>query len=158
MTLCENAPGVENVYYYSQYINSATILFNSLCRLRLVLHGGIDGFSRLVVYLHCSTDNRASTGNYTFMIWSLGDGFLSSCWGGGEPVLFGGTSLHRMKHPTITLVMQHLQHTMHATQTRATLTTPETLASPVQLYIQHLPFNSLVMNTSSSKHTVSVSP
>ena len=30
------------------------------CRCRLVLHGGIDGYSRLV-YLHCSTDNRAST-------------------------------------------------------------------------------------------------
>ena len=31
------------------------------CRWRLILHGGIDGYSRLVVYLHCSTDNRAST-------------------------------------------------------------------------------------------------
>ena len=30
-------------------------------RWRLVIHGGIDGYSRLVVYLHCSTDNRSST-------------------------------------------------------------------------------------------------
>lgn len=28
---------------------------------RIVIHGGIDGFSRLVVYLHASTNNRAST-------------------------------------------------------------------------------------------------
>lgn len=26
-----------------------------------MIHGGIDGFSRLVVYLHASTSNRAST-------------------------------------------------------------------------------------------------
>ena len=30
-------------------------------RWRIVIHGGIDGFSRLIVYLHCSTNNRAST-------------------------------------------------------------------------------------------------
>lgn len=27
----------------------------------MVIHGGIDGFSSLIVYLHCSTNNRAST-------------------------------------------------------------------------------------------------
>ena len=27
----------------------------------MVIHGGIDGVSRLIVYLHCSTNNRAST-------------------------------------------------------------------------------------------------
>lgn len=26
-----------------------------------MIHGGIDGFSRLIVYLHASTNNRAST-------------------------------------------------------------------------------------------------
>ena len=30
-------------------------------RWRIVIHEGIDGFSRLIVYLHCSTNNRAST-------------------------------------------------------------------------------------------------
>ena len=30
-------------------------------RWRMVIHGGIDGFSRLIVYLHCSTNNRSST-------------------------------------------------------------------------------------------------
>ena len=30
-------------------------------RWRMVVHGGIDGYSRLIVYLHCSTNNRSST-------------------------------------------------------------------------------------------------
>ena len=30
-------------------------------RWRMVIHGGIDGYSRLIVYLHCSTNNRSST-------------------------------------------------------------------------------------------------
>ena len=34
---------------------------HSLIRWRIVIHGGIDGYSRLVVYLACSTNNRAST-------------------------------------------------------------------------------------------------
>ena len=32
-----------------------------LIRWRLVTHGGVDGFSRMIVYMHCSTNNRAST-------------------------------------------------------------------------------------------------
>ena len=27
----------------------------------MVIHGGIDGYSRLVVFLHCSDNNRSST-------------------------------------------------------------------------------------------------
>ena len=34
---------------------------HSLIRWRIVIHGGVDGYSRLVVYLACSTNNRAST-------------------------------------------------------------------------------------------------
>lgn len=34
---------------------------HSLIRWRLVIHGGIDGFSRLITYLHCSSNNRANT-------------------------------------------------------------------------------------------------
>ena len=34
---------------------------HSLIRWRLVIHGGIDGFSRMVVYLKCSNNNRSST-------------------------------------------------------------------------------------------------
>ena len=34
---------------------------HKLIRWRMVLHGGIDGFSRTVVYLRCSTNNQATT-------------------------------------------------------------------------------------------------
>ena len=30
-------------------------------RWRIVVHGGIDGFSRLIVFLDCATDNTAAT-------------------------------------------------------------------------------------------------
>jgi len=32
-----------------------------LIRWRLVVHGAIDGFSRMIIYLHCSTDNTSET-------------------------------------------------------------------------------------------------
>ena len=32
-----------------------------LFKWRFVIHGGIDGYSRMIVYLHCSTNNKAST-------------------------------------------------------------------------------------------------
>lgn len=31
------------------------------CRWRFVIHGGIDGHSRMIVYLQCNTNNRAET-------------------------------------------------------------------------------------------------
>lgn len=34
---------------------------HKLIRWRIVTHGGIDGYSRLVTYLHVSTNNRAET-------------------------------------------------------------------------------------------------
>lgn len=34
---------------------------HSLIRWRFVIHGGIDGYSQVVVYLACSTNNKAST-------------------------------------------------------------------------------------------------
>lgn len=34
---------------------------HSLVRWRFIIHGAIDGFSRMLVYLHCSTNNRANT-------------------------------------------------------------------------------------------------
>ena len=30
-------------------------------RWRLVIHGGVDGYSRMVVYLKCADNNRAAT-------------------------------------------------------------------------------------------------
>ena len=32
-----------------------------LIRWKMVIHGGIDGFSRLIVYLKCSTNNKPET-------------------------------------------------------------------------------------------------
>ena len=34
---------------------------HSLINWGFVIHGAIDGFSRLIVYLHCSTNNRSDT-------------------------------------------------------------------------------------------------
>ena len=34
---------------------------HSLIRWRFVIHGGIDGYSRYITYLHCATNNRAAT-------------------------------------------------------------------------------------------------
>ena len=34
---------------------------HKLVRWRFIVHAGIDGFSRLVVYCHCSTNNKAAT-------------------------------------------------------------------------------------------------
>ena len=34
---------------------------HKMIRWRIVVHGGIDGYSRMIVFLRCSTDNRATT-------------------------------------------------------------------------------------------------
>ena len=34
---------------------------HKLIRWRLVIHGGIDGYSQMIVYLQCSTNNTAAT-------------------------------------------------------------------------------------------------
>ena len=39
---------------------------HSLIRWRFVVHGGIDGFSRVIVYLSCSTNNEAKTVYHLF--------------------------------------------------------------------------------------------
>ena len=44
------------ILYYSFLY---TISRCKLSRWRMVIHGGIDGFSRLILYLHCSTDNKS---------------------------------------------------------------------------------------------------
>ena len=41
--------------------------YHKLIRWGFVVHGGIDGFSRLVVFLKCATNNRAETVMSTFM-------------------------------------------------------------------------------------------
>ena len=32
-----------------------------LVRLRIVIHGSVDGYSRLIVFLQCSNNNKSST-------------------------------------------------------------------------------------------------
>ena len=40
---------------------------HKMIRWRLVIHGGIDGFSRLITYLHCSNNNTADTVSRSFL-------------------------------------------------------------------------------------------
>ena len=40
-----------------------------LIRWRFVIHGGIDGFSRLIVCLSCATNNSAATVLALFLGW-----------------------------------------------------------------------------------------
>ena len=39
---------------------------HKLIRWRLVIHGAVDGYSRMIVYLHCSTNNTADTVSMLF--------------------------------------------------------------------------------------------
>ena len=39
---------------------------HKIIRYRLVTHGGIDGFSRVITYLKCATNNRADTVLHAF--------------------------------------------------------------------------------------------
>ncbi|XP_064633655.1 uncharacterized protein LOC135491614 [Lineus longissimus] len=51
---------------------------HKLIRWKFVIHGGVDGFSRLIVYLKCSTNNRSSTVLHAFQeavnTWGLPSG------------------------------------------------------------------------------------
>ena len=52
---------------------------HSLISWGFVIRGGVDGFSRLIVYLYCSTNNKADTGlqllrRATTLFWSTLEG------------------------------------------------------------------------------------
>ena len=56
-----HARHTENRLLQFKYTNFFSINGNrKLIRWRLVIHGAIDGYSRLVLFLHCSDNNRAS--------------------------------------------------------------------------------------------------
>ena len=48
-----NVPGSNSLWHCDSH--------QSLIRWGFVIHGGIDGFSRYIVYLHCSTNNKKET-------------------------------------------------------------------------------------------------
>ena len=49
------------MYFLQEYLVLFSAGHHKLVRWKLVTHAGIDGYSRLIVYLKCSTNNRAST-------------------------------------------------------------------------------------------------
>jgi len=55
--------GNHKLVRYVELINliSAYIISCSTYRWRLIVHGGIDGFSRFIVYLCCSNNNKSET-------------------------------------------------------------------------------------------------
>jgi len=56
-----------NCYYTITTILGVHHLYTIFCRWRLVIHGSIDGYSRLIVYLRCSDNNWADTVLHLFV-------------------------------------------------------------------------------------------
>ena len=46
---------------YVSLLSVITSACMTMCRWRLVVHGCIDGYSRMITYLHCSSNNRSET-------------------------------------------------------------------------------------------------
>ena len=63
----------------------------------MVTHGGIDGFSRLVVFLQCSGNNKASTvyTNFLYAVQRFGLPSRVRCDQGGENTL---VAVHMLRH------------------------------------------------------------
>ena len=51
---------------------------HKLIRYKFIIHGAVDGFSRLVTFLKCSNNNRAETVLQSFVDAVQGMGYLRS--------------------------------------------------------------------------------
>ena len=65
----------------------------ALIRWGFTIHGGIDGFSRLITYLHCLTNNRASTVVHCFCnaISTMGASLVSDLIMEGKMLMLQGS-------------------------------------------------------------------
>ena len=57
LEISHNSPVVVSIQFNVQLTHYSCNLY----RWRFVIHGGIDGFSRMIVFLQCNTNNRALT-------------------------------------------------------------------------------------------------
>ena len=92
---------------------------HSLVNWGFVIHGGIDGFSRLIVYLHCSNNNRKETVTHLFRsaterydwpsrVWSDHGGENVGVWqlmeevrGPNRRSFLAGTSIHTINASSV---------------------------------------------------------
>ena len=74
---------------------------HKLIRWRLVIHGAIDGFSRSVVYLKCSNNNRAATAFTSFqqVVQTFGVPLRIRSDHGGENIDIWDYMLHQHNNP-----------------------------------------------------------
>lgn len=73
-------------------------IFALLSRWRIVVHGGVDGFSRIPVFLHASSNNRAATvlNLFTEAVATFGLPSRVCCDKGGENYDVG---FYMLNHP-----------------------------------------------------------
>lgn len=52
---------LDDINYFHIFLNFLSLYNFSISRWKIVIHGGIDGYTRIPVYLKCSGNNKAST-------------------------------------------------------------------------------------------------